>query len=434
MGKIKFFLKHPKSETESIIFLVYRYDYQVFKYYTGEYVLPESWDLVTQRPKISVKYPSNADVARQLSKYEFFLNDLINELKRKKVEITSELLKKHLDDEFKTTIKNEVSEHINLIKYIENYINECTTGKRLTPQGTKYQIWTIKGYKTLLYHLNEYMTKKHQKLDFSDITVDFYDDFMFYFHSNNYATNTIGKHIKNLKVMMRAALDEGVHSNSEFQRKKFKIVTEESDTIYLTEEELEKIYNLDLSKNTRLEKVRDLFIVGARTALRFSDLINLKPNNFIQNSKGSFMKVHTQKTKEEVIVPLKREVIEILNKYDGHLPRNISNQKMNDYLKEIGKIAEINSKESKVSTKGGLRVEETFEKWELLTTHTARRSAATNLYLAGFPTLSIMKLTGHKTEKSFMKYIRMSKEDNAYKMAESDYFKNDYQPKLKIVS
>jgi integrase len=401
MGKIKFFLKHADSENESIIFLVYRSNYQYFKYYTTEYADPGSWDFEKQRPIISRKYPKNTDVDRQLSKYEFFLNDLINELKRKKTSITHELLKSNLDKEFKTTRNNETrnGEQFNLTQYIESYIQSCKEGKRLTPKGTKYQNWTIKGYSTLLFHLKAYITTKHKIVDFKDITVDFYDDIMLYFHDNKYATNTIGKHIKNLKVIMRAALDEGIHNNIEFQRKKFRIVTEESDTIYLTEEEIEKIYKLDLSKNNRLEKVRDLFIVAVRTALRFSDLVNLKENNFIQNSKGSFLKVNTQKTREEVIVPLKREVVEIFNKYKGQLPRNISNQKMNEYLKEIGKKAEIKSKENKVTTKGGMRIEETFEKWELLTTHTARRSAATNLYLAGFPSISIMKLTGHRTEK-----------------------------------
>jgi integrase len=368
----------------------------------------------------------------------YFLNDLINEFKRKKVEFSHELIKNHLDKEFKTVAQtNEANgKRPNLFQYIESYIQNCKNGRRLTHLGNRYQTNTIKGYTTLLFHLNEYLNNKHRKLDFEDITVDFYDDFMQYFHENNYATNTIGTHLKNLKVIMHAALDEGIHNNTEFQRKKFRVVNEESDNIYLTEEEINRIYNLDLSKNIRLEKIRDLFIVAARTALRFSDLINLKENNFIQNRKGSFLKVNTQKTKEEVIVPLKREVVEIFNKYNGQLPRNISNQKMNDYLKELGRLAEINSKENKVITKGGFRIEETFKKWELLTTHTARRSAATNLYLAGFNPLSIMKITGHRTEKSFMKYIRMSKEDNAYKMAESDYFRKDFtkESKLKIVS
>lgn len=128
---------------------------------------------------------------------------------------------------------------------------------------------------------------------------------------------------------------------------------------------------------------------------------------------------------------MKREVIEIFNKYEGHLPRSISNQKMNEYLKELGRKARIKSKETKVSTKGVMRTEKTYEKCDLITTHAARRSAATNLFLAGFEPLSIIKITGHKTEHSFLKYIRMSKEDNAHKMTKSGNFNNEV--KLKIV-
>jgi integrase len=436
MGKVKFHLKNPKSESETLIFLVYRFDNIYFKYYTGEYILPEYWDKEKQRPILSKKYPEGSDVDRQLTKYDFFLKDLVNESKRQNINITTEYLKVKLDEAFKIVDKGKAKgEKITLIKYINQYIQECESGKRLTPNGSRYKLLTIKGYKTLLFHLDGYMSFSHRKLDFDDITLDFYDDFMLYFHKNKAATNTIGKHVKNIKVIMRVALEEKLHSNSEFQRKKFKIVTEETDAIYLTEAEIQKIYKLNLSDNPKLEKVRDMFIVASRTALRFSDLVCLKENNFIHNNKGYFLRIHTQKTGEEVIVPLKREVVEIIHKYKFSLPRMISNQKMNDYLKELGQKAELNSIETKVTTKGGMRVDENFKKWELLTTHTARRSAATNLYLAGFPTISIMKLTGHRTEKSFMKYIRMSSEDNAYKMAESDYFKNDFKSdsKLKIV-
>lgn len=105
---------------------------------------------------------------------------------------------------------------------------------------------------------------------------------------------------------------------------------------------------------------------------------------------------------------------------------------MNDYLKDIGKFAKIETKVTKVGTKGGLRYEKTFSKWELITTYTARRSASTNLFLAGFEHILIMKITDHRTESSFLKYIRMSKEDNAYKMAENDYFKNDFKTEAKL--
>jgi integrase len=160
---------------------------------------------------------------------------------------------------------------------------------------------------------------------------------------------------------MHASLDEGLHTNTEFQRKKFKIITEESDTIYLTEDEIDRIYNLDFSKNLQLEKVRDLLIVAVRTALRFSDLIKINENNVIRKDENYYIRIHTQKAQEEVFIPLKRQVVEVLKKYNNKLPREITNQKMNEYLNEIGEKAEINSIETKITTKGGLRIEETLK-------------------------------------------------------------------------
>jgi integrase len=103
---------------------------------------------------------------------------------------------------------------------------------------------------------------------------------------------------------------------------------------------------------------------------------------------------------------------------------------MNDYLKDIGALANITDSIKLSTTKGGMRFDETYKKWELITTHTARRSAATNMYLAGIPPISIMKITGHTTEKSFLRYIRISQEDNALKLMEHPYFRDS---KLKVV-
>lgn len=115
----------------------------------------------------------------------------------------------------------------------------------------------------------------------------------------------------------------------------------------------------------------------------------------------------------------------IYNKYEGQLPSCVTNQKMNEYLKEIGELAEINDTVHLSSTKGGMRYDESFKKWELITTHTARRSAANNMYLTGVPSISIMKINGHKTEKAFLKYIRITQEDNALKLREHPYFRNE---------
>lgn len=122
------------------------------------------------------------------------------------------------------------------------------------------------------------------------------------------------------------------------------------------------------------------------------------------------------------MIPLKAQVKEILTKYKGVPPEANSNQKMNEYLKELGELAEIDEEILITQTKGGKRVTETFKKWELITTHTARRSFASNAYLMGVPTISIMKITGHRTEKSFLKYIKISQEDNANKLVNHPFF------------
>jgi integrase len=163
-----------------------------------------------------------------------------------------------------------------------------------------------------------------------------------------------------------------------------------------------------------------LFIIGCYTGLRFSDLSQLRKENIIKG--GHMAKISTIKTGEMVMIPLKGIVKTILNKYEGIVPEALSNQKMNEYLKEVGELAKLNESILITSTKGGKRSTETFKKFELITTHTARRSFASNAYLSGVPTISIMKITGHRTEKSFLKYIKISQEDNANKLIAHPFF------------
>ncbi len=430
MGQIKFHLKNPKSKKETQIFFEFFHNYKRLRYYTGEYIVPLAWDFKENRPYKGIKFPYNQEIALQLSKYEYVLKNLVSDFTRNKVDITPDLLRKHLDTEFKIVSSNNQGSNMVLMtftKYIESYISDCESGKRLTPKGTRYKGWTLKGYKTLLYHLDLYSKSRRKKIDFADITIDFYDDILQYFQDNDYAQNTIGKHLKNIKVLMAASFEDGIHNNQEFKRKRFKVVSEESKNIYLTEEELDRMYNLDLSKNPRLERVRDLFIIASYTGLRFADLVALNETNFYIEGGKYYIKTITQKTNIEVMVPLKKRAIEVFHKYDQTLPRSVANQNMNKYLKEIGQLAQINTKESKPITKGGRIQLKTYEKWMLITTHTARRSAATNMFLAGFRAQEIMKITGHKTEKSFMKYIKNSPEENAFKMAQNSYFAKEYE-------
>jgi integrase len=130
--------------------------------------------------------------------------------------------------------------------------------------------------------------------------------------------------------------------------------------------------------------------------------------------------LRTQKTNELVTIPVHPMVDDIMKKYKGvfanSLPPAFANQVMNRNLKELGKLAQLNEGVIISKTIGGKKINQTFKKRELITTHTARRSFATNLYLQEFPAISIMKITGHKSEKNFMNYIKMTPHQNAEKL------------------
>jgi len=304
----------------------------------------------------------------------------------------------------------------NLLSFVELFISECETGKRLSEKGTPIQPNTIKIYNTLKKNLETFKKEKHYNLSFENIDLSFFEDYKDYMtFDKRYSTNTLAKHIRVLKSIMNEAVERELAKRS-FTGKRYKAKTEQTETVYLDKAELKALYQLDLSKNKSFDRVRDLFIVGAWTGLRFSDFNDISPKNI----KGDFIEVKTQKTRKTVIVPIHPFVRQIMNKYEGKtensLPPTISNQKMNKYLKDIAKDAGFEEMISLQYTKAGKVVTKEVKKYKLISTHTARRSFATNMYLDDFPTISIMAITGHTTESSFMKYIRVTPKEHAEKL------------------
>ena len=229
-------------------------------------------------------------------------------------------------------------------------------------------------------------------------------------------------------MFLAEASERKLHTNTDYKGKRFTVKPIQTDAIYLNENELTKIYNVDFSNEKRYERVRDLFLIASFTGLRFSDFSKLRPDSIIQHEGKTMLQIHTQKTAQTVYIPIRPIVLELIQKYKD-LKVTMSNQKFNEYIKEVVKKAEIKELITVETIQGNLKASETFEKWQLVTTHTARRSFSTNAYLAEVPTISIMKITGHKTEQAFLKYIKMSGKENARSMAEHKFFKT---PTLKV--
>jgi integrase len=427
MAKIfpKFKLKHPKSDKPTLVVLKVYFNTQRFTYSTGETIHSVNWDHKQKDEPYRIIYPRGKESAElrdqlketdtQLKRYAIEIQRIYRTLETAEKTITPTTLKKEMDKVFKKRPEQQI---IDLIGIANLVIKESEKGTRQTKNKTRIKPVTIKGYNTTLNHLKTFKSETGYKLSFDKIDLSFYNKFVRYFQDKNQSTNTIGKNVKNVKVFMKEAFKKGLTTNTIFQDEEFKITEEDTDQIYLNTSELDIIYNLDLSDNKRLDRVRDIFIIGCWTGLRFGDLVQLNETNIIELDGKEFLKIKTIKTGELVIIPLHWTIKEILKKHNGNIPRVISNQKMNEYLKELTRKAEITNMERIVKTRGGLRVDSTSEKCELVTVHTARRSFATNMYMADIPTITIMKITGHRTEKAFLKYIRISPEENALKLAE----------------
>ena len=166
-----------------------------------------------------------------------------------------------------------------LSDYIARYVREMESGERLNIHKLRYGLSTIKNYKGFVIQFDEFCKAMHKRYDFGDIDLKFYDDFVAYFTAKDYSINTIGRHVKELKIIMRAAREEGLHDNGLIESRKFRVLTAEVENIYLTESEIRAIAEVDLDGDKHKSIARDIFLVGCYTAQRFSDYSTINEGN-----------------------------------------------------------------------------------------------------------------------------------------------------------
>ncbi len=353
---------------------------------TGENVKLQHWDLEKQNFK------------RTSFKGK---DQMISRLKKMEVHVLEQAAK---SDQIETGWLNDVIDrHLNPKKYVKKKEHSMFEWIETWASNSKNSYHAIRPYYSTLKDIKDF----RPDLEWNQVDMPFFYDFVDYLIELGYSKNTISSRIKNLKVFCNVSYQRNLHQNTAYNR--FKKTTEESFNIYLSDKELDSIFNLDLSDSPYLDRVRDIFLIGCWTGCRFNDLHKVNKENI----NGEYIHLEQQKTQKRVIIPLHSVVKIILNKYNGILPEMISNQKFNDYIKKVCEKAGFSEKVSKGLTKGGIRKTEVKEKWDMVTSHTARRSFATNLYKSGFPSISIMAITGHKTEKAFLSYIKVSQEEHA---------------------
>ena len=417
MATVKFYLNTPKKANSSIFF---RLNYGAFEivngkkrylplqYHLDETINPVFWNSNKGEAKQVSKFPQYPEFNARLNNVRDTVLTLVRKIRNDDQVLTNDILRKELDLIFKKhRNQTDTIVEMELMSFIPYFIETA-----IKTIGTK------RSYNQVFRDMKEYEKIKGTKLTFSKIDIDFYNDFVLFLQSKNFAPNTVGIRIKTLKTFMNEAYERNLHKNLDYKKKAFTKPSEETKSVYLNEKELTAIYQLDLSVNKKLDHVRDWFLIGAYTGLRFSDLERLSKDNINDNS----IEIKTKKTSKNVVIPLHTVVRSILEKYDYTLPKVISNQKFNEYIKEVAQQAKIEEDIFIEETKGTFKITKTEKKYNLVSAHTARRSFATNAFLAGVPTIQIMKMTGHKSERVFLNYIKISEHENALKLQLHPFF------------
>lgn len=371
----------------ALIILVQRIRGQRFVYSTGLHVPLKYWDVKRGRVKSPHLYRPGAAI-----------NDVLDRIEKEcdvfKAEGIAQggwdfdALRKDLD---LITLRTSEPERPSVSAFIRATIEKRKATMRKN---------TIKAYTTTLRHLEAWEKDNGARLDFKDVDMDFFYSFTQYITAMGMNANSVGKDIKKLKTFLSEAEQAGHPIPSDYRTRRFSVKGTPSTHIYLTEEDLSAIAALSL--DDRLDRVRDMFIVACRTGLRWSDWGKIRAENIRQVDGVRMLVVRTEKTGQDVAIPLHPDVSRILEKHGGKL-RLLSQQKFNLWVKELAELAGV-------------------KRPDMVSSHTCRRTFATLLFRAGVPLMSIAKMTGHGSERVLLAYIKATIEENAVQVSKNRFF------------
>ena len=409
MASVNFMYRSTKEKANLNLRLLYRYnskDYvfgvktkvEVSKYYWTKQRKKKSKDIETTNKQTNINNELNKIENHILNAFNSVSIEIIN-----KDWLTSQIEYYYNPPKKAETLSTE------LLKYFLYYI-EC--------KKTETAIVTQRKYNSTLRLLERYQKEKKVVIQIIDINENFKNQLEKYCIENNYGQNTISKFFKTIKGVCNHADYNGIETSHQLTG--FKTDQHKVEKIYLTFEDLTKIENISKNQLTDiLDNAKDWLIISCYIGQRVSDFMRFTDEQIrIENDKP-LLEFTQKKTGKNMTVPLHPKVLEILKKRKGKFPYKISDQKYNDFIKTVCKIAEINE-----PTKGSKLVEtETdskvyrkktgmYKKYDLVTSHIGRRSFATNFY-GTIPTTFLIYITGHSTESMFLNYIGKSNKDLA---------------------
>jgi integrase len=395
-------------------------DRRRFKLSTRIYISKKYWSELGQR--VIPSAPSATEINISLEKFVTTITEIISALKSDGVNTTPEAIQ----ERFKELTQERISERKD--RLFLPFLNEAL-GTTQNPGRIRRKLMpnSLKIYFVLRSHLVEAEKRNITPLTFESFTPKFFINFVEQL-SKTMGANATRKLCGLLKTLLRLAVVEERTEFRGFENARVDLKTTEPVTVYLSEVEINAIY--DLKNNPEIlaredsEMVlreADRIVLGCWLGLRWSDLSRIEKKHIYKQGDSWFLTIGTQKTEETVILPLHPTALEILQKYNFCIPK-ASQQKVNVNIKKVCELAKINEP---VSTPSGIR-----PKYAEVTTHTMRRSFATNLIRLGVSHYHVMKLGGWKSFASFERYIRLGKQEAADKVAE--VFAGNLSPLRKV--
>jgi len=391
---------------------------------TGVKLWPELWDAENQQiiipsdrrmDQLRKKYDHESVLKKDLHDYQSVLavmlqklNDIVTRHRLDNNPITLDILISEYNSDEDNPGGSNRKIKVNVYDFIDKYIEDHELSRA---KGS------IVVYKSLRKHLKNFEKTRKKKITFEEMDYDFmlaFKNHLLSWETTHPKTGTvtqlgntsISKQLGTLKTFLGYAKRRGIKVNSGFRD--FSVKKDKLEVIALTEQELNKILNLDLSKNARLRRVRDVFCFSCATGLRYSDLVQLKREHIKPNE----IRLTIKKTREPMIIPLNKISADILKKYEWRadpLPI-ISNQKFNNYIKEIGQLAELNEDIEIIRYRGAEKISQVHKKYDLISAHTGRKTFVTLSLEKGIPAEAVMKITGHSDYKSFQRYVNVSEQ------------------------
>jgi integrase len=400
----KFYLDGKPDSSTAAIFLKYTFaPGQRITYFTGERVEKKNWDADKQRARRnSIRV---TDINDKLDDIEKAAKKAVRESRLFERPLTKETLKKALDTAAgKAIIETGFFDHFEAFVRSESRLKSWTTGTLKKVQTVKGQLEAFEQWKQ--------KSNRNYHINMSQVDERFINELIeFWLTEYNLRNSTIQVNIKWLRWFLQWCVKKGL-TNEAYKSITVNLKQTSNKVIYLDMDEIRYIVTAPIPEGKEyLLRTRDIFVFQCLTGLRFSDLFKLK----VTDIHGDTIHVNTIKTGEVIEIELNDTTRSILEKYKAHqevtgkalpIPQN---PVYNRFLKELARLAGLVEIVTLVHYRGNERIEETFEKWQLITTHTARRSFITNGLALGIGSEVIRSWTGHQSEKSFKVYYEIVK-------------------------